>query len=80
MQRTYCYLKDSFLFFLYDPLPRVLSASGVIMRFKKRLSMERVFRKTPRPLIYIGPYRECLSILFFFYKSSQTTSTLNHRT
>jgi hypothetical protein len=32
--------------FLYDPLPRVLSASGVIMRFKKRLSMERRFRKT----------------------------------
>ena len=22
------------------------------MRFKKRLSMERVFRKTPRPLIF----------------------------
>jgi len=37
MQRTYCYLKDSFLFFLYDSLPRVLSASGVIMRFKKKI-------------------------------------------
>ena len=23
IQRTYCYSKDSFLFFLYDPLPRV---------------------------------------------------------
>jgi hypothetical protein len=39
LQRTYWYFKDRFLFFLYDPLPRVLSASGVIMRFKKRLSM-----------------------------------------
>jgi hypothetical protein len=32
-------VKDSFLFFLYDPLPRVLSASGAIMRFNKNLSM-----------------------------------------
>ena len=28
-------IKDKFLFFLYDPLPRVLSASGVIMRLTK---------------------------------------------
>jgi len=45
--------KDCFLFFLYEPLPRGLSASGVITRFKKRLSMERQFRKTPRPLNYL---------------------------
>jgi hypothetical protein len=38
----YLYLfEESGSFSLYDPLPRVLSASGVIMRFKKRLSMER---------------------------------------
>jgi len=40
------------LFFLYEPLPRVLSASGVITRFKKGLSMQQLFRKTLRGLSY----------------------------
>jgi hypothetical protein len=35
MNLTGRYLKDNILFFLVDPLPRVLSASGVIMRFKR---------------------------------------------
>ncbi len=43
------YLKDNILFFLVDPLSRVLYASGVIMRFKKRLSMERLSGKHPDP-------------------------------
>jgi hypothetical protein len=47
MNLTDLYLKDNILFFPYDPLPRVLSASGVIMRVKKRLSMERLFGKHP---------------------------------
>jgi hypothetical protein len=37
MQRTYGYFRDCFQFFSYDPLPRVLSASGVIMRLKKKI-------------------------------------------
>ena len=32
MLRTLWYFKDSFLFFLYDPLPQVLSASGGFIR------------------------------------------------
>jgi hypothetical protein len=36
---TDCHFMDNFLFFLYDPLSRVLSAFGVIMRFKTRLSI-----------------------------------------
>jgi len=51
-QKKLNYIKATKLF-LYDLLPRVLSASGVIMRFKKRLSMQWLFRKTRRPLTYL---------------------------
>jgi hypothetical protein len=50
MNFTYCYFKYSFLFFLYEPLPRVLSASGVIMRFKKKIIHVAAVWKIPRPL------------------------------
>jgi len=38
--------------FSTNPYARVLSASGVITRFNKRLSMERLTKKTSRPLKY----------------------------
>jgi ABC-type uncharacterized transport system permease subunit len=44
---------DSILFFLYDPLPRVLSASGVIMRFKKKIVHGALVRDTLRPITLI---------------------------
>jgi hypothetical protein len=54
MNLTCCYLKDSFLPFLYDPLPRGLSASppaasstGAIVRFKKKIIHGAPVRKTP---------------------------------
>jgi hypothetical protein len=77
MNLTYFYFKNSFLCFLYEPLPRVLSASGVIMRFKKRLSMERLFGKTPRPLIFnitpVVPYSMVGVFLFFARPSNAYT-------
>jgi hypothetical protein len=53
MMLTYCFLNKGICSFLSNPYARVLSASGVITRFNKKLSMERLTEKTPRPLNYI---------------------------
>jgi hypothetical protein len=53
MNLTYYNFKNSILFFLYDPLSRVLSAFGVIMRFKKKIIHGALVRETLRPLILI---------------------------
>jgi hypothetical protein len=47
MQKIYWYFKDSFLFFLYDPLPRVHAV-------KKKITHLAVAKKTPRPLKQFG--------------------------
>jgi hypothetical protein len=50
IQRTYLFFKYWFLFYLYEPLPRVLPASGVVTRFKKDYPRSDDLEKLPDPL------------------------------